>query len=112
MAADRGDALGMELDAVERPLAMLQSHDDAVRRLGGDGQAVGPARAVDDEGMVARRLERVGQPGEDAAAAVAYGAQLAVHRPGGAHDLAAEDLADDLVAEADAEDRQVAGVAH
>src|SRR5882672_9941640 len=54
MTADRGDALGMELDAVERPLAVLQPHDDAVGRLGGDGQAVRPAGAVDDEGVIAR----------------------------------------------------------
>src|SRR5260221_7174085 len=111
MTADRGNALGVELDAVNRPLAMLQTHDDAVRRLGGDRQAVRPAGAVDNERMIAGRLERVGEPGEEPGAVVANGAELAVHGSFRAHDAAAEHLADRLVAEADAEDRKAAGVA-
>src|SRR6185436_9414825 len=50
-----------------------------------------------------------GQPGVDAAAVVAEHVGLAVHQPVGANHLGAERGTDRLVAEADAEDRQLAG---
>src|SRR5260221_5048507 len=111
MAAGRGNAFGMELNAVDRAVGMLQSHDNAVRGLCGDRQAVGPARAIDDEGVIARRLERVGQAGEEPGATMADGAELAMHGLRRANDVAAEDLADRLMAETDAEDRKIAGAA-
>ena len=61
--------------------------------------------ALDHQRMVARRLERAVDAAEDAVALVADLGELAVHRQRRAHDLAAEGLADRLVAEADAEDR-------
>ncbi len=68
--------------------------------------AVGQGGALDDQAVVAGGLERRGQAGEDAGAAVADGAELAVHDLAGADHLAAEGLADRLVAEADAEERR------
>src|SRR6185437_9991172 len=62
--------------------------------------------------MVAGRGEGVRQSGEDAAAVMADLAHLAVHRHGGADHLAAEGLADRLMTEADAEQRDRAGAAH
>src|SRR5258708_22450011 len=102
----------MELDAVDRPLAMGDANDDAVLGLGGDRQRRRQPGAVDDERMIARRREGVGQAGEDAAAAMADAAHLAMHRHRRAHDAAAQRLADRLVAEADAEDRHAAGAPH
>ena len=59
------------------------------------------------QAVVARGGERVRQAGEDALAGVVDRAGLAVHQALGADHLAAHGLADRLVAEADAEDRQV-----
>ena len=44
VAALRRDALGMELHAVQRPLAMRDAHDDAVLGLGGDARAPAAGR--------------------------------------------------------------------
>ena len=59
----------------------------------------------DDERVIARGDERLGQPLEHAAAVVLDRRRLAVHRRGGADDRAAEHRADRLMPEADAEDR-------
>ena len=63
------------------------------------------AGAVDHQRMVARRLERPVDAAEDAGAFVLDERELAVHRHRRAHHLAAEDLADGLMTEADAEGR-------
>ena len=57
------------------------------------------------ERVVAPGEEVLGQPGEDAAAVVRDDRRLAVHELARLADLAAEDLHDRLVAEADAERR-------
>src|SRR5258708_20124352 len=101
----------MELNAGDRPLAMLQAHDDTVRGLGGDRQAVRPARAVDDEGVVTRRLERVRQADEEPGAVMTNGAELAVHGLRRAYHVPAEDLTDRLMTETHTEDRQSARAA-
>ena len=69
-------------------------------------EAVGNRVGVDDERVVPRGLEHLGQVLEHAAPVVVDRRRLAVHDLGRAHDPPAEDLADALVAEADAEDRQ------
>ena len=63
------------------------------------------ARALDHQRVIARRLERAVDAAEHACALVLDLGELAVHRHRRAHDLAAERLADRLMAEADAEDR-------
>src|ERR1700734_841320 len=100
-----GDAFGVELDAVHRQGAMLKGHDQAVRRLRGDREIAGHRGAIDHQGMVTRRLEWAVDAAEHALALVAHLGELAVHGQGRAHDVAAEGLADRLVAEADAEHR-------
>ena len=86
-------------------LAVAEAHDQPVVGLGGDLEHVGQRVALDDQRVVAGRLERVGQTGEDADAVVADEGGLAVHHLRGADDLAPEHLADALEAEADAEHR-------
>ena len=70
-------------------------------------RSFGKLGALDDQRMIARRLEGRGHVLEHALALVADARQLAVHGHGRAHDLAAEHLADRLMAEADAEQRHL-----
>ena len=65
--------------------------------------------ALDRQRVVADHREPLGQRRVDAAAVGRDDVGLAVHLPLRADDLAAERRADRLVAEADAEDRQLAG---
>src|SRR5581483_11183917 len=60
------DRLGVELNALDRVLAVADGHDDAALRAGGDLEAVGNRLGQDRERVVADRLERAGQAGEDA----------------------------------------------
>src|SRR5919202_111960 len=101
--------LGVELHALDLHAAVAQAHDEAVGRGGGDFQAVGQGVALDDERVVAPGWETVLEPLEDRPAVVADLRRLAVDGRGAAHDAAAEDLPDGLVAEAHAEQRHVAG---
>ena len=80
-------------------------------RLRRDLEHVGQALSLDDQRMIARHLNALGQALEHALAGVADGRQLAVHGLGRADHLAAVDLADGLVAEADAEQRDLAAPA-
>ena len=99
------DALGVELHALERPLAVAQAHHDAAVRPRRHLEARGHGLGRDHERVVARGGEDVRQPGEDRLAVVADLGGLAVHELRRAHDLAAERLAEGLVPEADAEER-------
>ena len=103
----RGDALGVELHAVHGIALVLQAHDHAVGGLRGDLQHVGKARPLDHEGVVARGGEVLRDAGKHALAAVMDLRQLAMHQGRRAHHAAAIDLADGLMAEADAEDRHL-----
>ncbi len=108
----RQEALRVELDAVQRPDAVTHPHDLALVRPGADLEiGVVERLALDDEAVVARRLERVGQAAEDALTVVVDRRGLAVHDADVAHHLAAEDVADALVAETDAQDRRRGGEA-
>ena len=87
--------------------AVAESHDDALARgfdsVGGDLELRRNAVAGDDQGVVTGDRDWVIEREEDAAAVVLDQAGFAVHEAGGADDVAAEDGADGLVAEADAE---------
>src|SRR5258705_2902698 len=94
----------MELHAFQRQLPMAQAHDDAVLRPRRDFEALRQALARHHQRVVTRRGKRGGEAGEDRPPVVMDLRYLAVHEAGRAHDLAAERLAEGLVAEADAED--------
>ena len=83
---------------------MAHRHHLAVVRVRGRLELVGNARR--GERVVAAGVERLRQAGEEAGAVVADGARLAVQELARVADLAAEDLDDRLVAEADAERRR------
>src|SRR5450631_1218200 len=99
------DAFGVELHPMHGQAAVLQRHHQLIPGLRGDREIPGHRGAIDHEGMIARRLERAVDAAEHALALVAHLGKLAMHGDGGAHHLAAERLADRLVAEADAEHR-------
>src|SRR5262249_5113754 len=79
-AFERQEALRVELHAVQRPLAVADAHDLALVGPGADDEVgVGERLALDDQAVVARRLERVGQPREDPLVVVVDRRRLAVH---------------------------------
>ena len=63
----------MELDAVNGKFAVLQSHDLAFACLRSDLKRWRQRLTPDDEGMVTRCFERIGQVGENAAVLVSNG---------------------------------------
>ena len=79
IAAGRAVRLGVELDAEDGTVAVRQRHDGAVLGLGVDLQEVGDGALLDDEGVVARGLHRVGAAGEEVPAAMMDFADFAVH---------------------------------
>src|SRR5687768_16149129 len=101
----------MELDAFEDKFLVADAHDDAGFRRGGDFKDVRDRFGLDGEGVVAHSLEVLWQPFEDAAVVMVDGAHLAVPDLAGAGHCTAERLADALMAQADAEDRQLASEA-
>ena len=99
------NALGVELDAVDRELPVAQPHDLAFRRARVDFQAVRHAVGPYHQRVVTRRLKGIRQPGEHSIRPVEDGRGLAVHQTPGAHHLPAEHLADGLVPQAHAQQR-------
>ena len=77
------DGLGVKLDAFDLHGLVAQSHDEAVRRGGGDLETRRQAFPFDNQGVVARGGERVRQSGEDGLAVMGDGAGLAVYQRGG-----------------------------
>src|SRR5690242_7426137 len=84
---------------------MADTHDLAIIRPGRDLELRRAALALDRERVVAGRLVRRGEPAEDATPLVVDARDLAVHERLRMHHLAAERLADGLVAETDPEQR-------
>src|SRR5271169_6200133 len=103
MAVLRGNALGVELHAVHRQLAVRKAHDDAAVSVRGYGEFARQAFALDDERVIACRVKRRVDAAKNPAAIVPDFRQLAVDQLRRAHHLAAEGVADRLVTETDAE---------
>ncbi len=95
----------MELHALDRKLAVTQTHYESFLGLGRDLKHIGNRVALDDEGVITRRGDRVGKTAEHARAVVANLRSLAVHDARCPHDVAAVELADALQAETHTEHR-------
>src|SRR5262245_3730248 len=95
------DRLGMELDALHAILAMPQTHHDAVFCLRAHFE--GGRYVRDDERVVPRCRESLGQTTEYRPGIVKDRTRLSMHQGRSTHDLSAENLADRLMAQADAE---------
>src|SRR6516225_472553 len=100
-----GDAFGVELHAVHRQPVMRKPHHQTVLGLGRDVQIARHALALDHQRMIARRFERGVDAAKHAPAAMLDLRQFAMNGDRRPHDLAAEGLADCLMAEADSENR-------
>ena len=83
------------------------AHDLPLGGLSGDLEAGGQRVALDDERVIARGVEGIGHPGEEVFAIVLNGRGLPVHHPVVHDDFAAERVSDALMAEADAEEREL-----
>src|ERR1700722_9473797 len=105
MAVLGRDALGMELHAMHRQVRMGEAHHHAVVGIGGHGELARHARTLDHQRVIARRLERRIDAAKNAGAVVADLRQLAVPLGRSAHHFPPKSIADRLMAEADAEDR-------
>ncbi len=101
----RGDRFGMELDAPERKLLVVDAHDEAVVGHAIDFEAVG--KVVYDQGVIACRAEGRGNALEDLLSVVADLADPAVHRRRSVLHGSPGEVSDPLVTEADPEDRLV-----
>src|SRR5689334_14524297 len=77
---ERQKALGMELHAVELPGLVPHPHDLTFGGPGADDKIrVVKRLALDNEAVIARRLERIGQAAKDALIVVVNHRRLAVH---------------------------------
>jgi len=101
----------VELDAFDFVAAVAEAHDDAVVGFGGDGEFAGQRFFFDDQGMVARGGEGIGQLAEYILVVVMDLAGFAVEELWGAYNLAAKRNANRLMTEADAEDGKLSGEA-
>src|SRR5260370_1353436 len=99
----------MELDPLRPMTTVTQPQDNSVRRGRGDLEIGGHLPGIDDQRMVAGRVERVRQTLEQGGAVVADRAGLAVHERRGSDDPSAERLPDRLMTQTDAQDRPPAG---
>src|SRR5688572_9575987 len=97
----------MKLHAFDRERAMSHAHDLAVFGLRRHDEAFGYRHALDYERVIARRNEIVGNAGKDPLTIVADTRHLAMHDLSRAHHFASECLADRLMTEADAENRNL-----
>src|SRR5688572_28894697 len=99
----------MELHSLDGQAAMPQPHDLPVLGFGGDQEIPRQRLALDHERVIARGREMILNLRKNAEAVVPYPRNLSMHHRLCPHYLLAERLADRLVAQADAEDRQLAG---
>src|SRR5438552_17330242 len=107
MLGEKG--LGVELHALHGELTVAYAHDLAVFRLCRNLQALGQARSANRKRMIAGRHEGTRQSTKHAEAGMADRRGFPVYDFNGMHDLAAESLADRLMAEAHAQYRDPAG---
>ena len=109
------DAFGVELDTLDRQAAMAEAHDrgGAVGVAGacGDLEFGGQRVFGHDQGVIPGAGHWTGDAGEHGLAVMLDAAGLAMHQLRGADDVASKGRSDGLMAEADAENRGLAGEA-
>src|SRR6185437_8158254 len=104
MAVLGGDTFGMKLHAVHRQADMREPHHQTVPGLGIDVKLARHAGALDHQRMIASGAERAVDTVKHARVRMMDVRHFAMHRHRAYH-FATERLADGLVAETDAKDR-------
>src|SRR6266852_1000886 len=99
---------GMKLHAFDGEFLVSKAHDFVVGSARADFQSGRERIWIDNQRMIAHRVEGTREIGENRVAIVNHRRSLAVHQARRAHDLSAERLSDTLMAEADAENRHLA----
>jgi len=102
------DGFGMELHPLHRQVPVPDTHDLAIIGPCGQFETGGQAFLFDDQRMIARGSQRVGQSVENPGILVADFGSFAVHQLSRMNNPSAESLPDALVAKADAQDRDLA----
>src|ERR1041384_2602807 len=97
----------MELNAVDRELALLQAHDFAFGGLGGDFEIRRQRFATNDQRMVTRRFERIWKAFKDSSVAMPHRRSFPMHQSRRGNNFGAENRADALMAETNTEDRHL-----
>src|SRR4029077_17440555 len=95
----------MKLHAMHGQTAVRDTHNETILGFGSHVEFAREARAIDHQRMIPRRLKRRIDAAKNAGAAMLDFRQFAMNRQRRPHNLAAERLADCLMAETDAEDR-------
>lgn len=103
------EGFGVELHALDGIFLMAHAHNLAVFRPCRDFQTFGQRAAFDNEAVITRTGNRIGQPPKHTLARMGHGRHLTVHQRFGADYPAAERLAYRLMPEAHAHNRQPAG---
>ncbi len=111
LAVLRQDRLRVELHPLDGILAVADPHHFSLVGGRGDLEALGQALLPKDQRVIARRLERRGQAGEETLAIMVDGRCLPVHQARRANDLRAKGVANRLMAQAHPQDRHAPGKA-
>ena len=101
----------MELHPPGRLARDRHAHHHAGIAPCNDLQRLGQIFTAHRQGMITRRLERVGNPGEDALVSMVDRLRLAVGRGSGRNDSASQTRGDHLMAETDPQYRDLAAIA-
>lgn len=98
----------MKLNSVDREFFVSKSHDFSLFGFCGNLKTVGKSVTLNDERVVSRRFKGGGYSGKEPLSIVIHGRSLSMHEPIRSHDIAAENLANALMPQANAEERQFA----
>src|SRR5882672_7776982 len=99
----------MKLHAFNLLLAMTQSHDHTIARLGRNLQTIRQAFTFDHQRMITTGFEGGLEIAEDRLTIVKNFRRLAVHNCGCTHDTSAKNLANGLMAQANTQHRNTSG---
>jgi hypothetical protein len=97
----------VELNAMDRKLAMPRAHYNTFICPGGDLKGSRQTHAVYDQGVIPGSFKGIWQPSEDPGSQVVYRLGLAVHQIRCPGNLPSEHLAYALVTQADSQNRDV-----
>lgn len=103
----RQNRFRMELDPFDTQRLMTDSHDLTFGGLGGNLATLRESTSIDDKGMIARRVEGIGQRLKDGLAVVLDLRRLSMHQTRSANDFSSVGNGHRLMPQAHAENGQL-----